>query len=192
MRDTTTLWLRSLFFIVTLLLIGLGYTTSAQEKKGVRVKTEDGGLIARIAPGEFLPISVKLANFGGGGTVDVTIHYQIFDDSKTILLTETEVIAVETTASFTKVIQMPYNTLPGRYTARSSITHEGQKVLATSNYQFTVERKIAGIFVGQFVIYGILTLLFFIEFIIMNRLFVKRRRVNRLALDTYPMGKAKE
>lgn len=148
---------------------------SAQRSDGPKseIKTSSGNLVTRVAPGELLPVSVKLVNFGGGRRVDVTIDYFILNEKGEVVLTEKETTAVETTASFIKILQIPRGIWPGRYTAESSITYQGQKVPATASYQFTVERKIAGMFVGQFLIYGVITLVVGIIFAIFSRIVKK-------------------
>ena len=167
------------------LLIGFSPYVIAQEPETGEVKTSGEGLISRVAPGEFLPISVKLANFGGGRRVDVTIDYQILDSSNVVVLTETETVAVETTASYVKIIQIPHDLPPGRYTAFSNIIYEGQEVPATAQFQFTVEKKIAGIFVSQFTLYSVITILISIAFVVVSRLIIKRRRASRLIPHDY-------
>lgn len=170
---------------LTILVIGHSSQTLAAEPKTAEVKTSGEGLISRVAPGEFLPISVKLVNFGEERRVDVTINYQILDSNNIVVFTESETVAVETTASFVKNIQIPNDLPPEKYTAFSSIIYEGQEVPATSKFQFTVEEKIAGIFVSQFVLYGIITGLIGIAFAVVSRLIIKRR-VSRLTPQEYP------
>jgi len=142
----------------------------AQESE---IKTSSGNLVTRVAPGELLPVSVKLVNFGGGRRVDVTIDYFILNEKGDVVLTEKETVAVETTASFIKIIQIPRDIQPGKYTAESSITYQGQKVPATASYQFTIERKIAGMFASQFLIYGAITLIIGVIFAAIGRLVKK-------------------
>ncbi len=178
--------LQRLYFLAVILTIAFGsYGTVLAE--GSQVQTSSGGLITRVAPEELLPISVKLTNFGGGKRVDVVIEYRILNENGNVVLTEKETVAVETTASFIKVIQIPSNVPPGRYTAESSIAYQGQKVPAVGSYQFTVERKIAGIFVSQFMIYGAVTLLVGSVFAVVSRLIVKKKdRASRLTPHEYP------
>ena len=159
-------------------------TIMAQE--GSEIKTSSGNLVTRVAPGELLPVQVNLTNFGGGKRVDVTINYHILDRNGNDVVTENETVAVETTASYIKIIQIPRNVPPGQYTAEARITYQGQKVSATANYQFTVERKIAGMFVSQFAVYGIITVFVGIVFVILSRLIKKKLRVSRLAPHEYP------
>lgn len=173
------------FLILIILVIGYNPQALAIDPRAAEVKTSGEGLVSRLAPGEILPISVKLINFGERGRVDVTINYQILDRNNVVVLTETETVAVETTASYVKNIQVPYDSLPGRYTVLSSIVYEGQEVPAISKFQFTVEKKIAGIFVSQLIIYGIITILIGIAFAVVSRLIIKRR-ASRFTPHQYP------
>lgn len=153
--------------------------------KDAEVKTESRGLISRVAPGEFLPLSVKLLNFGGGRRVDVIILYTIFDENGEIILSENETVAVETTANFEKLLQIPPDTSPGEYIARSSILYKDQVVPATTQFSFTVERKIAGIFLSQFILYAGIALAVGIVFAVVSRMIIKRQRATRFAPYDY-------
>jgi hypothetical protein len=147
----------------------------AAEPKTSGVETGSGKLISKVAPGEFLPISVKLINFGEGKRVDVDVDYQLLNSNSVIVFSQSETVAVETTASFVKNIQIPLDLPPGKYTASSKITYQGQEVPATSKFEFTVERKIAGIFASQLILYGTVTVLVGIAFAVLSRLIIKRR-----------------
>ncbi len=177
--------LRYFYFAAIVLLISFGLYAKAQTEKS-EVRTTSGALVTRVAPGELLPISVKLTNFGGGKRVDVTIDYRILNEKGDAVLTEKETVAVETTVSFIKVIQIPRDVPPGKYTAESSIVYQGQKVPVAASYQFTVEQKILGLFTSQFIIYGIITVFVGIAFVIVSRLIKKKLRVSRLAPHEYP------
>jgi hypothetical protein len=171
--------------VLAILLTMLGYQTLARAQELGGVKTSSEGLISRVAPGEFLPISVKLMNFGGGRRVDAVVNYKILDSNDVEVLRDSETVAVETTASFVKTIQVPYNLPPGTYTVVSSIVYEGQEVPATSQFHFTVEGKIAGIFVSQLIIYGTITVAVGLVFAVVSRLIVKRRRAGRFVPHEY-------
>lgn len=145
-----------------------------------------GNLVTRVAPGELLPISVKLTNFGGSRRADVTINYRILNEAGIEMLASTETVAVETTASFIKVMQIPRDFPPGKYTAESSIVYEGQKAPAISSYQFSVERKVAGIFLSDLILYGLITLFIGLIFAVVSRLVMKKRRVSRFVPHEYP------
>jgi hypothetical protein len=155
--------------------------------KDAQVDTGNAGLAVRVAPGELLPISVKLSNFGGNNRVDVLITYGIFANNGNgdqIYLTN-ETVAVETTASFVKTIQIPFGTAPGIYIAKTSIIYGGQLVPATTQFSFTVEKKIFGLFQGAFFLHGGVTLLVVILALVLVWIMVKRRRKGRFTPFDY-------
>ena len=162
-----------------------GGVSEEQVLKDAEVRTESGTLISRVAPGEFLPLSVKLLNFGGGRRVDVIIEYRIFDSAGTIILSENETVAVETTANFEKLLNIPPDTPTGEYIARSSILYQDQVVPATAQFPFTVERKIAGIFLSQFILYAGIALGIGIVFAVVSRLVISRQRATRFSPYNY-------
>ena len=155
------------------------YAVSAQE-----INTSSYLVSSRVAPGELLPLTVKLLNFGSNKKVDVTITYQVIDSNGDVRVTQTETVAVQTTASFIKYIQLPYSLTPGEYIATSSILYDGQQVPATSNFTFTIENKIAGLFVSQAITYGEFTLAVALFFAIVAR-FIIRARNSRLRIHDY-------
>ncbi|HXK34980.1 MAG TPA: hypothetical protein VJ103_00515 [Candidatus Paceibacterota bacterium] len=154
-------------------------------EKVTEVKTGSGSFVSKVAPGEFLPVAVKLLNFGGGRRVDVAINYKIFDQNKKEILNENETVAVETTASFVKVLQLPHDLKPGRYKVTSEILYQGQEVPAVSSFSFTVERKFAGLFLSQLaIIFGIALVLGVILFYLFH-LFGNRQKSGRIAPHDY-------
>lgn len=163
----------TIFLLLILSAIAPFLANAVEGGQESEIRTSSGNLITRIAPGELLPVSVKLVNFGGGKRVDVTIIYRVLSESGDVVLMETETVAVETTASFIKILQIPRDTPSGKYTAESNITYQGQKVPAIASYQFAVERKIAGMFVSQFLIYGAITLIVGVIFAIVGRIVKK-------------------
>ena len=94
-------------------------------------------------------------------------------------------MAVETTASFIKVIQIPQDIPSGLYTVESNIIYQDQEVPASSSYQFTVERKIAGIFISQLIVYSIITLLVSLVFATAVYVFIKRGAYRAMPLHDY-------
>ncbi len=75
------------------------------------------------------------------------------------MYSSSETVAVETTASFVKMVQIPYYLMPGVYTVRVSIKYDGQTVPATSHFPFTVEPKIGGIFRTTLLSYAVIFVL---------------------------------
>jgi hypothetical protein len=162
--------------------------TGAEETgsvKGAQVNTGNAGLTTKVAPGELLPVSVKLSNFGGGKKVDVLVKYSILASGGNEIYSTSETVAVETTANYVKTIQVPFGTAPGTYTAKTSVTYEGQLVPATTQFPFTVERKILGIFQNEFILYGGIAVILSILMVLLGRALIKRHRRTRLTPFDY-------
>ncbi len=139
----------------------------------------------KVAPGEFLPVSVKLSNFGGGKRVDVLVKYSILASAGNEIYSTSETVAVETTASFVKSIQVPFGTAPGIYTAKTTVTYPGQVAPVTTQFLFTVERKILGIFQSDFLLYGGISVIGSILMVLLGYTLIKRRRGTRFAPFDY-------
>ena len=150
-----------------------------------QVETSGAGLVSKVAPGEFLPLSVKLLNFGNRKKVDVTITYLITNLDGKVIYSAEETVAVETTATFVKTIQIPFETTPGRYIAKSSIAYQDQVAPATTEFPFVVERKILGLFQSDFYRYGGITLLISILMVLLGHALIKHRRKGRFTPFDY-------
>ncbi|TSC95252.1 MAG: hypothetical protein CEN87_264 [Parcubacteria group bacterium Licking1014_1] len=148
-----------------------------------QVDTSNAGLVVKVAPGELLPVSVKLSNFGSNNRVDVLVVYGIFTSSGKEIYSTNETVAVETTANFIKTIQIPFSASPGAYIAKTSITYEGQLVPATTQFPFTVERKFFGFFQSDFFLYGGISFLLTILAFVLGWVLVKRRKGRFVPFD---------
>jgi hypothetical protein len=149
--------------------------------KSAQVYTGSAGVVTRVAPGELLPVSVKLSNFGSNKRVDILIEYFIFSSLGEKIYESSETVAVETTANFIKKIPLPLKINPGQYIAKSSITYQGQTTPAITEFPFVVERKIFGIFQSDFFLYGGITILLSIVMFVFGHTFIKRQREMRFA-----------
>ena len=149
------------------------------------VHTNSASLVSKVAPGEFLPLSVKLLNFGSQNRVDVDVSYEILNKKGERVHFIKETVAVETTASFVKTIQIPFDVSPGEYTAKTYISYQGQLVPAVSSFPFKVERKIAGFFQSDFIYYLGFTLFISILTLIFGHTLMKHYRKNRLSPIDY-------
>lgn len=154
---------------------------------GTQINTN---LTTRVAPGELLPVSIKLSNFGAGKRVDVVIKYSILTNTDTEVYSTSETVAVETTASFIKHVQIPSSVEPGTYIAKTSLVYQGQLAPATTQFSFTVERKILGIFQSDFLFYGSIAVIAGIALTFLGRFLVKHLRATRLTpLDYHDIPK---
>jgi hypothetical protein len=167
-----------------LLLIPLAMlSTLPHLTKAAQVETASAALATRVGPGDTLPVQVKLSNFGSNKRVDVSIQYLVLDANNQVIVNQSEVVAVETTASFIHNLALPSTIHSGTYIARTNVTYSGQEAPAFATYQFTVEQKFAGVFVTDLYIYVgiVLLLLILIAFLI----FALRRRRGTETAFTY-------
>ena len=174
-------------FVICIALFSIlcAFFTPASMYAAPEVQTSSAGLISKVAPGELLPISVKLLNFGNGSKVDVSISYKITNIEGKVIYSAEETVAVETTATFIKTVQIPFETIPGQYIAQSSIVYNNQVVPATAQFSFTVEKKIFGLFQSDFYLYGGILILVSIIVGVISHFWIKRRRTMRLAPADY-------
>lgn len=189
--------LRKRRMLATALLLVLAMLVSTHssvfaQTTNAQVHTASAGLVTKVAPGELLPVSVKLLNFGGGQKVDVAVTYEIFNAKEESIYQIKETVAVETTASFVKTLQIPFTAPPGIYTAKTSIIYGGQLVPATTQFHFQVEPKLFGLFQSDFFLYGGITTIVGVLMVLLGHTLIKRRRTERLVPFDYsniPHGK---
>ena len=178
--------MKQFLFVLIFFIFVMGVPSVARaQDQSKAIQSTSASLDVRVAPGELLPISVKLSNFGGGAKVDVSIQYSIVSDIGTEISKTSETVAVETTNNFVKNIQIPITTNPGTYTAKTSITYAGQVTPATTEFTFHVERKILGIFQNDFLLYGVGALLLGIFMAVIGYTFIRRRSGSRFAPIDY-------
>lgn len=106
--------------------------------------------VGKVAPGEKLPIQVQLINFGTPEErVDVTLFYSVKDSHGITVLTDTETVAVQTTASFIKNVYIPDDFKSDNYTINLVINYRDQEFSAISQAQFKVQKKYFGFFLSD-------------------------------------------
>lgn len=140
--------------------------------------------VLEIAPGEFLPIAVKLTNFGDKKEVQVLVNYEIQDAGDKVFFRLSEMVPVEATASFVKNIRLPITLPSGQYFAFSKINYPDQAAPAVSKFEFAVKRKFLGLFIDQLAIYSLVIIFIGGSFFVLSRIFIGRR-TRRLALLDY-------
>lgn len=170
---------------VALLLVSVALAVPALLNAAPETQTSTTGLTAKVAPGEILPLSVKLLNFGSSNRVDVAVSYTVTDSKGAIIYSAHETVAVETTASFVKKIPIPLGTIPGHYIAKSFILYPDQLTPATSEFPFMVERKYFGVFQSDWYLYGGILVVVIILAAVISRLLIRRRRVSRMVTQEY-------
>ena len=142
----------------TLLVLGLSlfmtvsyfFPTSVNAQS---VTLGSAGFDRRVSTDEPLLFSVRLFNFGSHKRTDVIVTYRLLDKDNHIVSSESETIAVETTASFIKQLHLPQNLPAGIYTAEAGTVYPGQVSPAISQFMFEIEPKILGFFRSDFFVW---------------------------------------
>lgn len=161
-----------LFFLIASGISAQAQTNNYDSAVGIgNIDTQSESAESRFAPGEFLPISIKLVNFGSQKRVDVVINYKILDGNENEIYSENETVAVETTASFIKRIQLPYNIKPGTYTVESILNYPDQIQPAVSKFPLLVEKKLGGFFQSDLIFYAVIFIFTLSTIIILIYLF---------------------
>lgn len=149
------------------------------------IRTNTQPLSIRTAPGELLPFSVSLSNFGMAESVDVFIDYQVLNSSQEIIIGTSETVAVETTSSFVKNFQLPVDLAEGQYSIRTEITYPGQQFPAISEFTFRVENKILGLYRDEFILLLSLFAASSLATALIGYSVVRRSRIKRLGPIDY-------
>ncbi|MEK6889040.1 MAG: right-handed parallel beta-helix repeat-containing protein, partial [Nanoarchaeota archaeon] len=115
-----------------------------------------------VETGKDLFFEVTLFNLGDLKRIDAILTYQILDLNNNAVLTEKETIAVETKASFSQTISIPWYVRTGNYVLAVQVEHQGQEGPAISTAHFRINNTgfpawawvvaIAGLLVGGLVI----------------------------------------
>ena len=172
-----------LFSLVAWLIIFVLFFQGVYASEGSALQLTNVGSI-RVAPGELLPVSLKLSNFGSERRVDVEVIYKIVNEANVVIHTEHETIAVETTFSSLKQLVVPTGTPPGVYHVFSSVSYPYQTTPATASFNFRVERSFLGIFQSDWLFYFSITLFLSMVSFFASRLFI-RSWIGRTPLHSY-------
>ncbi|MFO7872217.1 MAG: hypothetical protein R6U26_01080 [Candidatus Undinarchaeales archaeon] len=136
---------------ILIILIFLSFNTAVYSTEGPRIETSIPKGLNQIAPGDSLPFTVVLTNFGNKTKTDVTILYEVRDGSNNTVFESSETVAVETTASFIRSIEFPSDFKPGTYFLVVEILYPGQISPAVSSMKFEVLPGLFGIFLKDLV-----------------------------------------
>ena len=181
MKTSNKIMFISLFAAVAglIIILSIAFAKSTFAADNPLNVTNSASPIRKMAPGEVLPVSVNLSNFGGGKRVDVTVKYSILTSKDIEVYTTSDTVAVETTANFVKNVFLPSGIASGTYIAKTSIIYQGQLTPALSQFSFIVENKIFGIFQSDFIFYSSISVLVGVLLVLFGRFLFNRFRVSR-------------
>ncbi|MGV8086453.1 MAG: hypothetical protein ACP5N1_02370 [Candidatus Woesearchaeota archaeon] len=127
-------------FIITIVTYGIfNFDTfkSNQALLDVSVSSNSYSYLA----GENINYQLHISNMGSEERFDATIKYLVVDDSSNIITRKEETIAVETTASINRNIQLPTNIKEGKYHLQVILDY-GRNQQAKSSLEFEVVKVI--------------------------------------------------
>jgi len=85
-----------------------------------------------VLPGEEVLAQIELYNIGSDEKVDVSLNYIIKDDKGNEIVMDHDTLAVGTTTSFTKKVQLPKDLTFGEYVFYVKLTYEDKTASASS------------------------------------------------------------
>lgn len=92
-----------------------------------------------FAIGEDLGFDVEIYNMGSADEFDIALKYRLLDSRENTILSREETVAISTSTSHHRSIELPSNTLPGDYTLRVFANYKDK--VATSSFSFSVTDK---------------------------------------------------
>jgi cell division septation protein DedD len=91
------------------------------------------------APGEEVGFDLEITNMGSAERFDITLISRLLDKNDNTLLSKEETIAISTSASYHKTIQLPSTIKPGSYVLKVFANYADK--VATSSFSFEVTQK---------------------------------------------------
>jgi hypothetical protein len=117
-------------------LIGIAYVQGASN---LEVSVHDN--YKEVLVGNDVWFTIKIANLGNLGKVDVSLSYWISDDESNRVVENKETTAVQTQASFVRSFTIPKNAKPGKYKLNVKMDYgDGEEVVAETSFNI-IEKK---------------------------------------------------
>jgi len=89
--------------------------------------------------GEDLGFELEIHNMGSTERFDITLIYRVLDQNENTILSKEETIAISTSTSHHRTIELPSTLRPGKYVLKVFANYEGR--VATSSFSFDIEEK---------------------------------------------------
>ncbi|MGV8140899.1 MAG: hypothetical protein ACP5NW_00495 [Candidatus Woesearchaeota archaeon] len=135
----TIIGIVAVIFIVGLVVYGIFNFSIFKPDEALMDVTVSTNTYA-YAPGENINYQLHITNMGSLQRFDAIIKCVIVDDLGNVITRKEETLAVQTTASVNRNIQLPQNTKPGRYNLQI-IADYGKNMMAKSSAEFEVIQK---------------------------------------------------
>jgi hypothetical protein len=135
----TIIGIVAMIFIVGLVVYGIFNFSMLKPKEALMDITVSTNTYAYVS-GENVNYQLHITNMGSLQRFDALVKCVIVDDAGTVITRKEETLAVETTASVNRNIQLPQNTKPGKYNLQI-IADYGRNLVAKSSTEFEVVQK---------------------------------------------------
>ena len=109
------------------------------EKKLFDISLEISQRFKAVSAGDDIAFAVTIFNLGSPGRVDVKIIYLLKDLENNVISESSELVAVETRASFLKNVHVPEYLKPGKYVLSAEVHYDG--TVGMSSDTFAVVKK---------------------------------------------------
>jgi hypothetical protein len=131
--------MNKLFLYSTLAFIFLMEIVSVQGASNLEVSVHDN--YKEVLAGNDIWFTIKIANLGNLGKVDISLNYWISGDDNSIIAENKETMAVQTQASFVRSFNIPKDAKPGKYKLNVKMDYgDGKEVVAETSFN-VIEKK---------------------------------------------------
>ena len=131
-----------------------------------------------LYPGKELLLQLTLFNLGEVGKTDVDIEYFVKDFEGNVLLKESEVVAVETQVSFSKLFKLPSDIKPGDYVVAVQARYDSSVGSSSSMFHIKgAEGEFPTTLQRYFLIAALILVLFIVLMFLLRR---ERRKIEKV------------
>ena len=132
--------MNKLFLYLIVAFIFLMQIASVQGASNLEVTVHDN--YKEVLAGNDIWFTIKIANLGNVGKVDISLNYWISDIDNSIIAENKETMAVQTQASFVRTFNIPKDAKIGKYKLNIKMDYgDGEEVVADTSFN-VVEKQI--------------------------------------------------
>ncbi|MBN1792763.1 hypothetical protein JW826_03705 [Candidatus Woesearchaeota archaeon] len=124
--------------IIAIIVLGIMFVPKMFTKEALLdvMTTPDQG---SYHPGEEVGFDLEIFNMGSKDRFDITLIYRVLDEKENVVASKEETVAVSTSTSYHKNVDLPTSMKPGDYTLKVFANYD--KKIATSSFSFKIEPK---------------------------------------------------
>jgi hypothetical protein len=131
-----------------------------------------------ILDGESVWVTLKLLNLASKGRIDVVLKYEIINSDKEVIFSKSETVAIETTASFVRQIEIPKDSPKGKYNLIAKVIYsDGKEIFAEDTFNVINVEK-TDFFIYVIILSIIISIILVFIFIIKTKPLLEKIRIN--------------